>query len=117
MESKELIFSYVHIFRVPCKKQGGIRFTITGNPYFYLIKVWNVGGAGDVVGVQVKGEDKLQWTDLKRNWGQKWETNAMLLGETLTFRVKTSDGRSSTSLRVVPNKWQLGQTFEGKNLA
>ncbi|KAJ1418922.1 RlpA-like protein, double-psi beta-barrel domain [Sesbania bispinosa] len=103
--------------RVPCKKQGGIRFTITGNPYFYLVKVWNVGGAGDITGVQVKGGEKLKWTELKRNWGQKWETNAMLAGESLTFRVRASDGRYTTSRRVVPKNWQFGQTFEGKNFA
>ncbi|KAG4916385.1 hypothetical protein JHK85_054836 [Glycine max] len=102
--------------RVPCKKQGGIRFTITGNPYFNLVKVWNVGGAGDITEVQVKGDKKLiNWTNLKRNWGEKWETNAMLVGETLTFRVKASDGRYSTSSSVAPKNWQFGQTFEGKN--
>ena len=101
--------------RVPCKRQGGIRFTITGNPYFNVIKVWNVGGAGDVIRVKVKGENKLQWTDLKRNWGQKWETNAMLQGKTLSFKVTTSDGKCSTHLNVTPKNWQFGQTFEGRN--
>ncbi|RDX86523.1 Expansin-A9, partial [Mucuna pruriens] len=102
--------------RIPCKRQGGIRFTITGNPYFNLVKVWNVGGAGDVTGIKVKGDKKLiNWTDLKRNWGQKWETNAMLVGETLTFRVRASDGRSSTSHSIVPKNWHFGQTFEGRN--
>lgn len=105
----------VCVFRVPCKRQGGIHFTITGNPYFNLIKVANVGGAGDVVKVQVKGEDKLTWTDLKRNWGEKWETGAMLTGETLTFKVTTSDGRCITSERITPKGWQFGQTFVGKN--
>ncbi|GAU16773.1 hypothetical protein TSUD_200150 [Trifolium subterraneum] len=68
-------------------------------------------------GVQVKGEGQLKWTELKRNWGQRWETNAMLSGETLTFRVTTSDGRCSTSKAVAPKGWQFGQTFVGKNLA
>ncbi|XWS55900.1 hypothetical protein CRYUN_Cryun09bG0039700 [Craigia yunnanensis] len=98
--------------RVPCKKQGGIRFTITGNPYFNLVLVSNVGGAGDVISVEVKGDDKLRWTTLRRNWVQKWETNAMLVGEDLTFRVRTSDGKTSTSWHVVPQNWQFGQTFE-----
>ena len=98
-----------------CKRQGGIRFSISGNPYFYLVSVWNVGGAGDVVGVQVKGSKKVKWTNMKRNWGQKWETNAMLLGESLTFRVRTSDRRSSTSWHVLPQNWQFGVTYEGKN--
>ncbi|KAM7254742.1 hypothetical protein ACFE04_019983 [Oxalis oulophora] len=101
--------------RVPCQKKGGIKFTITGNPYFNMVKVWNVGGAGDVVSLQVKGNDNLKWTSLSRNWGQKWVTSAMMVGESLSFRVKTSDGRSSTSWHVAPKNWQFGQTFEGKN--
>ncbi|KAJ0046185.1 hypothetical protein Pint_05064 [Pistacia integerrima] len=103
--------------RLSCQKKGGIRFTITGNPYFNLVSVWNVGGAGDVVGVAVKGDRKLKWTPMKRNWGQKWESNAKMTGESLSFRVKASDGRTSTSWRVVPNNWQFGQTFEGKNFS
>ncbi|KAH0462994.1 hypothetical protein IEQ34_007576 [Dendrobium chrysotoxum] len=100
--------------RVPCKKEGGIRFTITGNPYFNLILVWNVAGAGDVRQVQVKGH-KLPWITLSHNWGQYWQTSTILVGHSLTFRVTGSDGRRSTSWHVVPSKWQFGQTFEGKN--
>ncbi|KAI3441456.1 Expansin [Psidium guajava] len=100
--------------RVPCQKQGGVRFTITGNPYFNQVLVWNVGGAGDVVSVQVKG-DKVPWTAMQRSWGQKWETDAMLVGQSITFRVRASDGRFTTAWHVAPSNWQFGQTFEGKN--
>ncbi|CAM8949147.1 unnamed protein product [Rhodiola kirilowii] len=101
--------------RVPCQKKGGIKFTITGNPYFNMVLVWNVGGAGDVISVKVKGNKKLKWTNMDRNWGQKWTTGAMLQGERLTFRVTTSDGRTSTTWNFIPDTWQFGQTFEGKN--
>ncbi|KAL6273626.1 hypothetical protein ACE6H2_024318 [Prunus campanulata] len=101
--------------RVPCLKKGGIKFTITGNPYFNQVLVWNVGGAGEVTGLQVKGNKNLKWTAMKRLWGQKWETDAKMVGESLTFRVRGSDGRYSTSWHVAPNNWQFGQTFEGKN--
>ncbi|KAL6998170.1 hypothetical protein U1Q18_008297 [Sarracenia purpurea var. burkii] len=101
--------------KVPCNKKGGIRFTVSGNPYFFTVLVWNVGGAGDVVGMQVKGDDKVKWTPMQRGWGQKWQTNSPLAGESLTFRVRASDGRTSTSWHVVPKAWQFGQTFEGKN--
>lgn len=101
--------------RVPCKKEGGIRFTISGNPYFVMVLVWNVGGAGDITSMMVKGSDKVKWTPMQRNWGQKWQTNAKLVGESLTFRVRASDGRTSTSWHVAPKNWQFSQTFEGKN--
>ncbi|KDP29197.1 hypothetical protein JCGZ_16586 [Jatropha curcas] len=101
--------------RVPCQKKGGIRFTINGNPWFYQVTVWNVGGAGDVIGLQVKGSDKVKWTQMERDWGTTWKTSCILQGESLTFRVRTSDGRSSTAWHVAPKNWQFGQTFEGKN--
>ncbi|OVA17946.1 Expansin [Macleaya cordata] len=101
--------------RVPCKREGGIRFTISGNPYYNKVLVWNVGGAGDVKMVKVKGSKKLGWTTMKRDWGQNWITDAMLVGESLTFRVIAGDGRSSTAWHVAPTNWQFGQTFEGKN--
>ena len=100
--------------RVPCKKKGGMRFTITGNPYFNEVLVWNVAGSGDVTSVEVKGE-KLPWTSLERMWGQRWVTGAKLYEEALTFRVGESDGRTITSVNVAPKNWQFGQTYEGKN--
>lgn len=102
--------------RVPCKKPGGIKFTITGHKHFTLVSLWNVGGAGDITHVDVKGDNKLNWTPLFRNWGAKWQTRCSLEDESLTFKVTTSDGRSIISPSVTPNKyWTYGQTFEGLN--
>ncbi|KAL7096772.1 hypothetical protein ACP275_10G100500 [Erythranthe tilingii] len=101
--------------RVPCKKRGGVKLTITGNPYFNLVTVTNVGGAGDVTSVEVSGGKDLPWTKLSRNWGQKWETNANLVGHDLTFKVTTSDGKTVILQKVVPQNWQFSQTFEGQN--
>jgi expansin (peptidoglycan-binding protein) len=102
--------------RVHCKKQGGIKFTVTGSPNFNLVSISNVGGAGSVKKVEVKGDKKLNyWTELNRNWGTKWDTDATLVGEALSFRITTGDGRTIVSSNVAPNSWQFGQTYEGKN--
>ncbi|XP_020598607.1 expansin-A2-like, partial [Phalaenopsis equestris] len=97
--------------RVPCHKKGGIRFQMQGNQWTPFVIILNVGGAGDVREVWVKGGGG--WSAMTRNWGQVWQTSEKLVGQTVSFSVTTSDGRTVQSLNVVPPNWQFGQTFEG----
>ncbi|XP_010528404.1 PREDICTED: expansin-A23-like [Tarenaya hassleriana] len=99
--------------RIPCVKTGGVRFEITGNPNFLTVLPFNVAGAGDVKYMQVKGS-KTNWITMKKDWGQHWTTGVVLVGESLSFRVTTSDGKTIDFLDVAPSNWGFGQNFDGK---
>ncbi|KAF2291754.1 hypothetical protein GH714_035459 [Hevea brasiliensis] len=55
--------------RVPCRKRGGIRFTVNGFRYFNLVLISNVAGAGDIV--RVTGSDRrtsTSWNIVPAHW-------------------------------------------------
>jgi len=99
--------------KVKCLKKGGVKFELNGNPYWLLVLVYNVGGAGNVVGMNIKGSNS-SWTNMSRNWGQNWQTWENLKGQSLSFRVTTGDGKKKVFKNVAPADWQLGHTYESK---
>ncbi|OAE20329.1 hypothetical protein AXG93_2338s1180 [Marchantia polymorpha subsp. ruderalis] len=102
--------------RVPCAKKGGIRFTINGNPNFNLILLSNVGGSGNVVSVQMKGENSYSgWVPMKQNWGQMWECGTKVTGQSISFKVTVGYGQTFTFWTVAPKTWQFGQTYEASS--
>lgn len=99
--------------RIKCRKEGGVRFAIDGSGIFISVLISNVAGAGDIVGVKIKGS-RTGWLPMGRNWGQNWHINADLKSQPLSFEVTSSDGLTVTSYNVAPKNWSYGQTFEGK---
>ena len=94
-----------------------MRFTINGNPFFFMVMVHNVGGAGDVQRLAIKGP-KTGWFEMKRNWGQVWQYTGGpkgMVNEPLSFRAILSDGRQVVSTNASPRYWRFGQTFQGRN--
>ncbi|GFP86616.1 expansin-a8 [Phtheirospermum japonicum] len=99
--------------RVACQKNGNIKIKITTQPYLNLVLVTNVGGAGDVHAVSVKGSPTGSWQQLTRSWGQNWaiSTSGFSSAQSLSFQVTTSDGKSVTC--NVASGWNFGKTYDG----
>ncbi|KAL4184317.1 hypothetical protein AMTRI_Chr10g224990 [Amborella trichopoda] len=102
----------VNYRRVPCAKQGGIRFEINGFKYWTHVLEYNVGGAGDVTEVAIKGSREGNWETMQRNWGENWQTGNDYSGKSLSFRVNTSVWNRSMRPRRIGN---MDRPLRGKN--
>ncbi|KAM6541337.1 hypothetical protein CsatB_005784 [Cannabis sativa] len=100
--------------KVGCKKSGGIRFTINGRDYFELVLISNVGGTGDISNVWIKGSKTNKWETMSRNWGSNWQSLMYLNGQTLSFKIQATNGKTRTVLNAVPSNWKFGQSFTTK---
>ncbi|KAL3821184.1 hypothetical protein ACJIZ3_007089 [Penstemon smallii] len=100
--------------RVACRRRGGVRFTLSGHPYFNMIMMTNVGGSGDIKRAWIRASRTRTWTPMQRNWGANWQSSLNLRGQTLSFRLTLVDGKTREFLNVVPSSWSFGQTFASR---
>ncbi|XP_074304781.1 expansin-A25-like [Silene latifolia] len=101
--------------RTPCVRQGGVSFYLGGNPYFLLVLVYNVAGAGDIKAMRIKGSHSSNWVQMSRNWGMNWQVSEQLVGQGISFQLMASDGKTLELDNVVPSNWQFGQSFRGNS--
>ncbi|KAJ3689993.1 hypothetical protein LUZ61_019157 [Rhynchospora tenuis] len=98
--------------RVSCYKRGNVRVTLNGFQYFNLFLVWNVGGAGSINYIMVRG-DNTNWMVMGRNWGANWMVSGVdLCGQALSFYIWNSDWQYLSFPQVVYSNWVFGQTYE-----
>lgn len=109
----------VQFRRVPCQRTGGVRFYVTGNPYWLLLHIMNVGGAGDVcqVAVRMVGGNG-GWITTSKNWGSTFQAfSALDKSKGLAVKLTTC-GDPQQSIVVgdaIPSWWSTGLTYQGSN--
>ncbi|KAJ3682037.1 hypothetical protein LUZ60_014610 [Juncus effusus] len=101
--------------RVPCQTNGGLRFNLQGNMYWLLVFIMNVGGAGDVSAMQVKGA-KTDWIRMSRNWGISYQAFSALGGQSLSFKITSYTTKDTVvAYNVAPPNWSMGLTYGTNN--
>ncbi|KAL0373145.1 UNVERIFIED_CONTAM: Expansin-A18 [Sesamum calycinum] len=97
--------------RVPCMRQGGIRFSFQGNGYWLLVYAMNVAGGGDIASMWVKGS-KTGWISMSHNWGASYQAFATLGGQALSFKLTSYTSHETIiAYNVAPANWQVGMTY------
>jgi len=72
----------------------------------------NVGGAGDVSEMWVKGS-QTGWMSMSRNWGASFQAFYKLGGQSLSFKLKSgSSSQTIIANNVVPSYWSTGKTYK-----
>ncbi|KAK4260507.1 hypothetical protein QN277_003608 [Acacia crassicarpa] len=97
--------------RVPCQRNGGLRFAFQGNGYWLLVYVMNVGGGGDIGNMWVKGS-RTGWISMSHNWGASYQAFATLDGQDLSFKITSYTTKQTViAWNVAPSGWSVGLTY------
>lgn len=111
---KKTVLVSIYVCRVACKRTGGIRFKFEGNGYWLLVYVMNVGGAGDIKTMAVKGS-RTNWIDMSHNWGASYQAFSSLYGQSLSFRLTSYTTRQTIyAYNAAPASWSAGKTYQSK---
>lgn len=106
----KIVFAF--FCRVPCIRTGGIRFSFQGNGYWLLVFVMNVGGAGDIASMAVKGS-RTGWINMSHNWGASYQAFSSLGGQSLSFQITSYTTKQTIiAYNVAPSNWQVGMTYQ-----
>ncbi|KAI3869821.1 hypothetical protein MKW98_031002 [Papaver atlanticum] len=103
----------VNYRRVPCKREGGLRFSFQGNGYWLLVYVMNVGGSGDIASMSVKGSQSNEWISMSHNWGASYQAFSTLKGQSLSFMITSYTTKQTVIANdVAPSTWTTGVTYQ-----
>eukprot|EP00270_Netrium_digitus_P014681 TRINITY_DN5031_c0_g1_i1.p1 TRINITY_DN5031_c0_g1~~TRINITY_DN5031_c0_g1_i1.p1 ORF type:complete len:354 (-),score=20.64 TRINITY_DN5031_c0_g1_i1:228-1289(-) len=103
----------VQIRRVPCSRQGGIVFILSGNPYFLEINIQNVAGPGDLESVYVRYPGS-SWLKMAHNWGAVYSYSGFMgYQKPLDFRLMSMTGNKRLIiLGAVKGGWNIGDSVQ-----
>uniref|UniRef100_A0A7N0USJ0 Expansin n=1 Tax=Kalanchoe fedtschenkoi TaxID=63787 RepID=A0A7N0USJ0_KALFE len=65
--------------------------------------------------VRQGGMRESEWVEMINGGDQRWVTpqRVMLSGQSLSFRLTSSDGKVAECVNVAPKDWKFGETYEG----